>query len=75
MHSTYLGDQLFRTVKAGSKNLVLAAALLMPHMGQAQVGSIRQNLDLAQFGVQTGVPLLPVSIVQTGEPSAERPGA
>lgn len=38
-------------------------------LGQAQAGPIRQNLDLAQFSVQTGVPLLPVSIVQAGEPS------
>ena len=29
-------------------------------------GRIRQNLDLATFGIQTALPLLPVSMVQTG---------
>jgi surfeit locus 1 family protein len=32
-------------------------------------GAIRQNLDLASFGAETGLPLLGVSVVQTGAPS------
>lgn len=36
--------------------------------GAAQ-GRIRQNLDLAAFGAETGVPLLPVSLLQTGAAS------
>lgn len=35
-------------------------------LGGAVAGPIRQNLDLAQFSAETGVPLLPVSILQTG---------
>ena len=29
-------------------------------------GRIRQNIDIAAFGIQTALPLLPVSMVQTG---------
>ena len=32
-------------------------------------GAIRQNLDLAAFGLETGLPLLEASLLQTGEPS------
>lgn len=39
-------------------------------MGAPQTGTIRQNLDLAAFRAQTGLPLLPLSIQQT-EGSAE----
>lgn len=33
------------------------------------LGPIRQNLDLDAFRLQTGLPLLPVSVLQTGAPS------
>lgn len=36
--------------------------------GAAQ-GRIRQNLDLLAFSAETGLPLLPVSLLQTGAPS------
>ena len=32
-------------------------------------GAIRQNLDLSAFGLETGLPLLEASLLQTGEPS------
>jgi surfeit locus 1 family protein len=32
-------------------------------------GAIRQNLDLARFRAETGLPLLPVSVQQAGAPS------
>ena len=35
-------------------------------LGQPQSGRIRQNLDLAEFALETGLPLLPVSVLQTG---------
>jgi surfeit locus 1 family protein len=35
----------------------------------AAAGPIRQNLDLAQFSAETRLPLLDLTIVQTGEPS------
>ena len=35
----------------------------------ADTGSIRQNLDLAAFSLETGLPLLQVSLLQTGAPS------
>ena len=35
----------------------------------ADTGSIRQNLDLAAFSLETGLPLLEVSLLQTGAPS------
>lgn len=35
----------------------------------AESGRIRQNLDLPAFRVQTGLPLLDVSLLQTGAPS------
>jgi surfeit locus 1 family protein len=38
-------------------------------LGTAQPGPIRQNLDLAQFSAEVGVPLVPVSILQTGAAS------
>lgn len=33
------------------------------------VGAIRQNLDLEQFRVETGLPLMPLTLQQTGAPS------
>lgn len=35
-------------------------------MGPAETGAIRQNLDLAQFRAETGLPLAALSIQQTG---------
>lgn len=35
----------------------------------ADTGPIRQNLDLAAFSLETGLPLLEVSLLQTGAPS------
>lgn len=35
-------------------------------MGDEDSGVIRQNLDLAQFAIETGLPLLPMSIQQVG---------
>lgn len=32
-------------------------------------GAIRQNLDLEQFKVETGLPLMPITLQQTGAPS------
>jgi len=37
--------------------------------GSAGSGRIRQNLDLAQFRAETGLPLLDVSVQQAGPPS------
>ncbi len=36
-------------------------------LGGPESGAIRQNLDLAQFRQESGLPLLPVSIQQTGQ--------
>ena len=36
---------------------------------RAQTGRIRQNLDLTEFAIESGLPLLPVSVVQTGAAS------
>lgn len=38
-------------------------------LGAESPGPIRQNLDLASFSLQTGLPLMGVSLVQTGEAS------
>jgi surfeit locus 1 family protein len=38
-------------------------------LGAPEQGAIRQNLDLAQFRVETGLPLLAVSVLQTGPAS------
>lgn len=38
-------------------------------LGHVQAGAIRQNLDLAQFSAETGLPLVAVSIQQQGAPS------
>ncbi len=38
-------------------------------LGEASSGQIRQNLDIAQFKAETGLPLLPISILQSGSPS------
>jgi surfeit locus 1 family protein len=35
-------------------------------LGPGDAGPIRQNLDLAQFGTETGLPLLDVSLQQEG---------
>lgn len=37
-------------------------------MGGPETGVIRQNLDVAQFSVETGLALMPLSIQQTGGP-------
>ncbi|TWO70377.1 SURF1 family protein [Caenimonas sedimenti] len=36
---------------------------------QEEKGAIRQNLDLGRFRAETGLPLLPLSVQQTGAPS------
>lgn len=38
-------------------------------LGADSPGAIRQNIDLAAFGVETGLPLAPVMVQQTGAPS------
>jgi surfeit locus 1 family protein len=38
-------------------------------LGDAGTGAIRQNLDMAQFSAETGLALMPVSIVQMDSPS------
>jgi surfeit locus 1 family protein len=38
-------------------------------LGAGQVGTIRQNLDLAQFRAETGLPLVPLSVQQLAPPS------
>ena len=38
-------------------------------LGDAGSGPIRQNLDLPQFGLETGLGLLPVTVRQTGDAS------
>ena len=38
-------------------------------LGAPSTGAIRQNLDLEQFRTETGLPLLPVMLQQTGAPS------
>ncbi len=37
--------------------------------GTASTGTIRQNLDWVQFQAETGLSLMPVSVLQTGAPS------
>ena len=37
--------------------------------GTASTGTIRQNLDLIQFQMETGLSLMPVSVLQSGAPS------
>ena len=39
------------------------------HLGQEQGGAIRQNLDLDAWRAETGLPLAPVLVVQTGAAS------
>lgn len=43
-----------------------AAPSRLYEMGPAEAGAIRQNLDLAQFRAETGLPLAGLSIRQTG---------
>jgi surfeit locus 1 family protein len=38
-------------------------------LGTAAGGAIRQNLDLPQFKTETALPLLSITVQQTGEPS------
>jgi surfeit locus 1 family protein len=38
-------------------------------LGTEEKGTIRQNLDLARFRAETGLPLLELSVQQTGRPS------
>jgi surfeit locus 1 family protein len=40
-------------------------------LGGPESGTIRQNLDLAQFRTETGLPLVPVSIQQLGDGAAD----
>jgi surfeit locus 1 family protein len=35
-------------------------------LGAPSAGRIRQNLDLPQFGIETGLPLLPITLQQMG---------
>ena len=55
-----------------SGGTVQVTGLLVPppvklyELGSPAAGPIRQNLDLGQFSAETGVPLAPVSIQQTG---------
>jgi surfeit locus 1 family protein len=37
----------------------------------AASGAIRQNLDIASFAHETGLPLLPISVVQQGQDGAD----
>jgi surfeit locus 1 family protein len=45
---------------------IAAAPSRLYQFGGAETGRIRQNLDLAGFGAELGLPLLPVSVQQTG---------
>ena len=38
-------------------------------LGGPETGMIRQNLDLPEFSIETGLPLLPMSVQQIGAPS------
>ncbi len=38
-------------------------------LGQPQIGRIRQNLDIPGFAAESGLPLLPISVLQTGSAS------
>lgn len=49
--------------------LLVPAPSKLYELGGPQAGPIRQNLDLAQFSAETGVPLVPVTIQQTGASS------
>lgn len=49
--------------------LLVPAPSKLYELGGPQAGPIRQNLDLAQFSGEIGVPLVPVSIRQTGASS------
>lgn len=40
-------------------------------LGAAQPGPIRQNLDVAAYSAETGLPLAPVSVQQQGAPSEQ----
>jgi surfeit locus 1 family protein len=46
--------------------LIVPAPVKLYELGGPVAGPIRQNLDLVQFSKETGVPLVPVSIQQTG---------
>ena len=43
-------------------------------LGAGEVGAIRQNLDLAGFAAETGVPLLPLSVLQADSASSAGDG-
>jgi len=49
--------------------LLVPAPSKLYELGEPQAGPIRQNLDLAQFSGEIGMPLVPVSIQQTGASS------
>ena len=51
-----------------SGRIALAPSKLY-ELGESSAGPIRQNLDLTQLRVETGLPLLEVTVQQTGEPS------
>ena len=46
-----------------------AAPSKLYQFGEVETGLIRQNLDLAAFSAESGLPLLPVSVQQTGAAS------
>ncbi len=55
--------------------LVQVSGLIVPppaklyELGSAPVGVIRQNLDMGEFALETGLKLMPVSVQQNGAPS------
>lgn len=51
------------------QGLVAAPPGRLYELGQVQGGPIRQNLDLAQYRVQTGLALLPITVQQAGSAS------
>lgn len=59
------------TIDTPAGSVVVQGRLAAPpsrlyEMGPAEAGTIRQNLDLAQFRAETGLPLAGLSIQQTG---------
>lgn len=61
-------------VQSPSGTVVLAGRIAPPpgrlyEFAGAESGPIRQNLDLAAYRAETGLPLAPLTVLQTGEPS------
>lgn len=59
-------------VPTPSQEVVVEGRLAAPpgqlyELGEGATGAIRQNIDLAAFGRETGLNLLPVSVLQTGD--------